>query len=300
MLWCYAITCRAQLPSQTVSIGPGGAVRLQAQTTNAKGYQWVKNGSAIGGAVHADYLATTAGVYTVISYNQDGCGSDPADPITVLQNNATANADLVITKSSENRGVTVNETFEYSLKIKNNGPDGASNIVVNDPLPNNLSLNQLFKPTMGNAIFNNVTNTVSWTIQSLSNGGNAELTLKVKAKTAGVVTNTATIIASENDPFKNNNTSTDDKPIIEIRIPNVFTPNNDGKNDKLRIAGLEYFSANEISIVNRWGNTVFEKEGYQNDWTANGLADGTYFYVLKVKTSNSKWQEFKGYLTVIR
>lgn len=300
MLLFYAITCPAQSPAQPVSIGPGGAVKLKAQTLNAAGYQWVKNGSAIAGAVSATYTVTAPGIYTVISYNSDGCASVPADPVTVIQNNALANADLVITKSSENRGIMVNEVFEYSLKVKNNGPDVASSIMVKDPLPESLSLEQLLKPTTGNAVYNAGSRTISWQIPTMENGGTAELVMKVRAKTGGVITNTATVIAAENDPVTGNNTASDDKPIIEIKIPNIFTPNDDGKNDRFRIAGLEYFSNNEISIVNRWGNVVYEKVGYQNDWTANGLADGTYFYVLKVKMANSKWQEFKGYITVMR
>lgn len=73
-------------------------------------------------------------------------------------------------------------------------------------------------------------------------------------------------------------------------IPQGITPNGDGKNDKLVIDGILGLK-NKLSIFNRWGNLVFEKENYTNDWggeyltsesTSDGklLPDGIYYYVI--------------------
>jgi gliding motility-associated-like protein len=83
-----------------------------------------------------------------------------------------------------------------------------------------------------------------------------------------------------------------------LKIPNVFTPNGDGINDVFEIRGLDKFVQNELVIVNRWGNEVYHKTNYQNNWTGEGLNEGTYYYVLKVKTT--EWQVIKGYITLMR
>lgn len=84
-------------------------------------------------------------------------------------------------------------------------------------------------------------------------------------------------------------------------IPNLYTPNGDGNNDTFEIRGLELFAENDLVIVNRWGNEVYKSNNYQNTWTGEGLNEGTYYYVLRVKdTAGSEWQVLKGWVTLIR
>lgn len=73
----------------------------------------------------------------------------------------------------------------------------------------------------------------------------------------------------------------------DVLMPESFTPNGDGTNDALIIPGIEGFTANRISIFNRWGAKLYEAAGYDNRtvvWdgsTDQGQAPaGTYFYVL--------------------
>jgi gliding motility-associated-like protein len=80
-----------------------------------------------------------------------------------------------------------------------------------------------------------------------------------------------------------------DAPEVFIKKINLITPNNDGYNDDLFFPGLEKFPDNQLQIFNRWGQLVFEKEGYQQDeeyWdgTINGrpLPAGEYFYMLEI------------------
>lgn len=101
---------------------------------------------------------------------------------------------------------------------------------------------------------------------------------------------------------------------IELFIPNVITPNGDGKNDQLIItsmqdAGLsssggnqsvinDYYISNELVIYNRWSQVVYETKNYVNDWDGGELTDGVYFYVLKC-VGEFGTDIFKGSLTIL-
>ncbi|MFA4868550.1 MAG: gliding motility-associated C-terminal domain-containing protein [Pedobacter sp.] len=88
---------------------------------------------------------------------------------------------------------------------------------------------------------------------------------------------------------------------VSLFIPNLFTPNGDGNNDTFEIRGLELFADNDLIIVNRWGNQVYKSDNYRNDWTGEGLNEGTYYYILRVKeATGSESQVFKGYITLVR
>ena len=65
-----------------------------------------------------------------------------------------------------------------------------------------------------------------------------------------------------------------------FKIPNVFTPNGDGRNDVFEIVGIESFDRVEITIVNRWGNEVYRNSNYRNNWDGQGLNEGTFYYVI--------------------
>lgn len=73
-------------------------------------------------------------------------------------------------------------------------------------------------------------------------------------------------------------------------VTNYFSPDGDNINDTWYIEDIQMYKNNEVSVYNIYGNEVFSKQGYQNDWkgTYNGadLPDGTYYYVLKFSDSN--------------
>jgi len=78
------------------------------------------------------------------------------------------------------------------------------------------------------------------------------------------------------------------KPFSIFNIPNAFTPNADGFNDKWKIAGLEHYSGTEVSVYDRKGLPVFKevinKKPLMWDGKLNGnqIPTGTYWYVIKV------------------
>lgn len=97
---------------------------------------------------------------------------------------------------------------------------------------------------------------------------------------------------------------------VEIIVNNVFTPNDDGFNDFFTINGItnSEFRDSKLQIYSRWGNLVYEKIGYQNNWdgvatsgiTVNGskkLPAGTYFYTIDLNYDNKK---FSGWIYIVR
>ncbi|WMN06379.1 gliding motility-associated C-terminal domain-containing protein [Marivirga arenosa] len=76
-------------------------------------------------------------------------------------------------------------------------------------------------------------------------------------------------------------------------IPNVFTPNNDGKNDFFRILNLPDNGA-ELVVTNRNGTIVYRDSNYRNSnlWDGGDNPDGVYFYQLTVDgNTQSGWVE---------
>ena len=77
----------------------------------------------------------------------------------------------------------------------------------------------------------------------------------------------------------------------------IFTPNGDGQNDTFIIKGIEAYPNSRVTIFNRWGNIVYEKSGYINDWDGysnvskvgtKALPVGTYYYVVKYGSNKHK------------
>jgi gliding motility-associated-like protein len=80
--------------------------------------------------------------------------------------------------------------------------------------------------------------------------------------------------------------------IGEITIFNAVSPNGDGKNDLFVIQSIDALPEtqnNKLTILNRWGNVVFEATNYDNvthvfkGLSSSGaeLPAGTYYYILE-------------------
>ena len=73
----------------------------------------------------------------------------------------------------------------------------------------------------------------------------------------------------------------------DLALPNGFTPNEDGANDFFIIKGIENYTKNHFTVFNRWGNLVYEKDNYHNEWQGQNysgqiLSDGTYYVIINV------------------
>ena len=96
-------------------------------------------------------------------------------------------------------------------------------------------------------------------------------------------------------------------PKIDLIIPNGFSPNNDGIDDKFIIV-RPYGTNVNLTIVNRWGNVVFNSDNYNNDWDGKGkssllgqdLQEGTYYYSVIATSLSGISQRFSGYIMLAR
>lgn len=85
-------------------------------------------------------------------------------------------------------------------------------------------------------------------------------------------------------------------PPCNIIIPNVITPNGDGVNEFFKLGNLEHHPNISVIIYDRWGKKVYENSNYNNQWKADGVSDGTYFYIVDVPDD----KKYTGYVTVFR
>ena len=93
------------------------------------------------------------------------------------------------------------------------------------------------------------------------------------------------------------------KIIPLLDVPNAFTPNGDGINDKLYVRGFGIIKMT-WRIFNRWGTLIFETSDRTQPWdgTYKGVIQPkeVYHYVLDVEYSdNTKYQK-KGDITILR
>ncbi len=94
-----------------------------------------------------------------------------------------------------------------------------------------------------------------------------------------------------------------------LEIYNGVTPNGDGKNDIFQILGIEGYANNKVMIFNRWGEKIFDINGYTNangwsgEWQGNGkmLPDGTYYYMVYLNRDKiTKNSTKSGFITLHR
>ena len=108
--------------------------------------------------------------------------------------------------------------------------------------------------------------------------------------------------AVQQDPVVQNlpEDAVDWTPPIKLEIPNVFTPNGDGINDRFVIGGLENCMQRQLVVCNRAGQTVYRSNSYENTWDGGDCPDGVYKYQFTYKGDNGIEQTMSGIVYIIR
>ena len=93
----------------------------------------------------------------------------------------------------------------------------------------------------------------------------------------------------------------------KVRIPEAFTPNGDGHNDRWNILGIS--EVNHLVIFDRWGEKVFERDHFYPadadagwDGTANGrpAPAGVYVYFAQMTCPTGGAFERRGTVVLVR
>jgi gliding motility-associated-like protein len=89
----------------------------------------------------------------------------------------------------------------------------------------------------------------------------------------------------------------------ELIIPNIFSPNGDGINDRFEIENIEKYKDATVDIFNRYGQRLMRYVGgYNTPWDGrvNGkdVPVGTYFYVIIPNAGKRK--VISGSISIVR
>jgi uncharacterized repeat protein (TIGR01451 family) len=156
-----------------------------------------------------NWATAPTGTFTTLNLPALGAGllwntSDLYAGGTISVRSNAAEANLSITKTDAPDPVVVNSNLTYTITVTNNGPDNASNVAVADTLPAGVNF---VSATSSQGSCSGTTN-ITCNLGSLANGSNATVTIVVTPTTAGNLSNTASVTATEADPNTSNNSAT--------------------------------------------------------------------------------------------
>lgn len=244
------------------------------------------------GRVVNQALLNAKNAINIISKISDDPGTDTVDDPTIVT--ITRQAHLDAHKDDHIEIYEPGQNTTYVIEVVNNGPSTAIDVVIEDPMPDDVT-------------------EMRWTGSNNSSGeGNLHdviailqphekitysVTLKIPENHVGALVNVVYFNSSYNDIDAYNN-CTRCTDINISKIQKGISPNGDGLNDRLDLTNYE---VRKISIYNRNGSLVYEKENYINEWegqsnTGSLLPTGTYFYYI----STYSGLELDGYIYLLR
>jgi gliding motility-associated-like protein len=90
---------------------------------------------------------------------------------------------------------------------------------------------------------------------------------------------------------------------LNIEVPNAFSPNKDGVNDKFLIDKLKSLDNFKFTVFNKWGSIVFETTDADDLWdgTRNGkdLPVGVYYYIFDYSIAGKSYNKHN-YVSLLR
>ena len=221
-----------------------------------------------------------------LNNNDNNGNGNPDDPtVTAVNSIYDLEVDKVVDPTDQ---VIVGDEITFTIEVANIGNVTATDIVISEQIPSGYVF---ISAITTDGTYSEVSG--EWTISQLDPDQVEILQITVEVLGIGDYVNTAFVQSSVGgiDVNPNNDDSSASVDPICLTIYNEFSPNGDGVNETFVIDCLERFPNNKLEVYNRWGNIVYSKNGYLNDWngTSNGRAlinesdkipVGTYYYLL--------------------
>ena len=89
-----------------------------------------------------------------------------------------------------------------------------------------------------------------------------------------------------------------------IEMPNVFTPNNDFKNDLFIPISHECIFNSTLKIYNRWGLEIYYSQAIEKGWDGKYFSEdcpeGVYFWVVEFQTNTGNHKSASGSVNLLR
>jgi gliding motility-associated-like protein/uncharacterized repeat protein (TIGR01451 family) len=247
----------------------------------------------------------------------------PDDPSSwILVNKSAGFIAWKTVKTPDNASaVKPGDELVYTIYVRNTGIGDLAFVSVSDTIPANTAFTENAVNNPDGGIYDNISNSLRWSWPVLAFGAkdSVSFTVRVADNLDGVtqITNQATVWTADSTthtvPCEPGTAGCSGQPgltvvpveqaagpVVDLKFPNVFTPNGDGLNEYFKVAGLDGLTGVELYVYNRWGNQVYASKDYRNDWNGNGLNEGTYYYLLRVKTSSEETKSFKGWVEILR
>ncbi|MDO5977224.1 gliding motility-associated C-terminal domain-containing protein, partial [Flavivirga jejuensis] len=233
----------------------------------------------------------------------DPCSYRPSDITIAVTTTTDCTAELEVTKLADAPDIKLGDEIRYTIEVENTGNVTLTSINLVDTFTdiNGSPLTLTEEPVFDDADLGSeegtllvgeiatYTATFEITQQAINSGG-----VRNSVEASGISPSFETITDTSDDGDDVDGNTLDDPTETALGcliVLNEFSPNGDGVNDFLIINCIENYSNNRLEIYNRWGNIVYKKTGYNNefDGTSNGrttiqgtdkLPVGTYYYVL--------------------
>ncbi len=267
-----------------------------------------------------------------------GCSPDTArQPIPFIYNNPTASFDIIgdtlcakkpLLFTSATTGVstwkwnfgngtgnqvpsfnyTYNSggTFDITLTVTDANGCGSApaidRITINPAPPINAGPDKFFSFGQSTTIDASIANPANYTYRWSPNLFLSSGTVLNPVSTTDVST-TYIITATDKTTFCTATDAVIITPVSKLYIPNGFTPDNNGKNDKWVIPGLALYPDAKVSVFNKGGQKIFETKEYIShpwDGTYKGIVQPNEVYIYLIELNDNKKQVLKGTVVIIR
>jgi gliding motility-associated-like protein len=89
----------------------------------------------------------------------------------------------------------------------------------------------------------------------------------------------------------------------KLQMPNIFTPNNDGRNETFAPMEMCGVASGMLKIYNRWGQLIYETSEIGKGWNGmvNGSksSDGVYYYLVEYQDFRGQQKKKKGWVELV-